>query len=175
VIKVWCLIGLFCLFVAIPYLASAEMYLAGHVGWSMPNDFRDVEGTKGFTGLTLSDLTLQNNLLYGGKLGYFFDSLKWLGVELEAFNATPHLKQQTVSASVFGTNVPLRTMSGGLLRVTTVALNAVVRYPGERVQPYAGVGIGGFFANLEGEGETAVGLNALATCACSSRSESPRL
>jgi hypothetical protein len=48
--------------------AQAEMYVGGQVGWSFPNDFTNVEGTKNLTGIGLSDLKLQNNLIYGAKL-----------------------------------------------------------------------------------------------------------
>ncbi len=57
------------------------------------------------------------------------------------------------------------TTPGASVRVITWATNAVMRYPGKQWQPYAGVGIGVFFAraNLAGitESDNAVpGLNA---------------
>jgi opacity protein-like surface antigen len=51
------------------------------------------------------------------------------------------------------------------MTVVTWAFNAIIRYPGEKFQPYAGVGLGLFFAqfNDEGDWDKAVpGLNALA-------------
>lgn len=82
--------------------AQAEVYVAGQVGVSLPNSFSNVEGVDTLTGLTLSDLSLHNSVMYGAKIGYYFDSMKWLGVETEVFNSTPHVKQQTVTASFGG-------------------------------------------------------------------------
>jgi opacity protein-like surface antigen len=141
--------------------AQAEMYVGGQVGWSFPNDFTNVEGTKNLTGIGLSDLKLQNNLIYGAKLGYFFESLKWFGVETEVFNATPHQKQQTTTVTAPGVSVPV-DVEGSLIRVTTWAFNAVLRYPGEQFQPYIGAGVGVFFAHTDGASDTAIGFNGLA-------------
>ena len=58
------------------------------------------------------------------------------------------------------------TLPGFHLRVLTWGINAVVRYPGKIFQPYAGVGLGMFFAEAKFQGQsgndTAPGLNALA-------------
>ena len=45
-----------------------------------------------------SQLSLQSSPLYGGKVGYCFvePGWQWLGVEMEAFTSTQHLKQQVV-------------------------------------------------------------------------------
>ena len=70
-----CCMGVFCLTLSV----QAEMYVAGQVGASIPNKFSNVEGVDSSAGLTISDLSLQNSLMYGAKLGYYFDSIKWLG------------------------------------------------------------------------------------------------
>ena len=82
-------------------------------------------------------------------------------METEVFNTTPKSKQQTVT--VGGGQQPL---VGQDIRVLTWApINVVVRYPGERFQPYAGVGMGLFFARVhdgqsgESSSDTKVGLN----------------
>ena len=80
--------------------------------------------------------------MYGAKLGHYFDNLKYFGVETEAYTLTPHIKQQAVAIN----GIPAGTISGSHLRVTTWAANVVYRYPGEVFQPYAGVGVGLFFA-----------------------------
>ena len=133
--------------------------------------------------VNLGDRDLADAGVYGGKVGHFFgDRMDWLGVEMEAFNTTPHVEQQGL--------VP-----GSHFRVTTLAFNLIgrlklgcetktvrteprsrregiryeTRYEREfcRLQPYGGVGLGVFFANLSNNGnsvsDNAVpGLNALA-------------
>lgn len=157
--------ALFCMCL-VPSYSFAEMYVAGMAGYTAPNDLTDIKGTGGASGLNLSDLSLQNSLAYGGKIGYFFPAVNWLGVETEVYNTTPHVKQQPATVSAFGLTVPVGTLPGFHLRVLTWGINAVVRYPGKTFQPYAGVGLGMFFAEAKFQGQsdndTAPGLNALA-------------
>lgn len=162
-------VSLFILFLwmwLLPSYASAEMYVAGMAGYTAPNDLTNVKGTGGASVLSFSDLDLQSSVAYGGKVGYFFPALNWLGVETEVYNTTPHVKQQPVTVSGFGLSFPLGTQPGFSLQVLTWGINAVVRYPGKTFQPYAGVGLGMFFAHATFQGQsdsdTAPGLNALA-------------
>jgi len=150
----------------LPSNSAAEMYAAGMVGYTAPNDLTNIQGTGAASGISLSDLELKSSVAYGGKIGYFFPGVNWLGIETELYNTTPHVKQQSVAASGFGVTVPLGTAPGFNLRVLTWGINAVVRYPGNTFQPYAGVGLGVFFAEAkfqgQSESDTAPGLNALA-------------
>jgi opacity protein-like surface antigen len=134
-------------------------------GYTAPDDLTNVKGTGAASAFSVSDLELQSSVAYGGKVGYFLPSVKWLGFETEVSNTTPHAKQQPATVSGFGLSVP-GTVTGFHLRVLTWGLNAVVRYPGKIVQPYAGVGLGMFFAQATFQGQsdsdTAPGLNALA-------------
>ena len=160
----------------------SETYVAGFGGYTFGGKFSDVEGAGLLPGGNLGDRDLADAGVYGGKLGHFFgDRMDWLGVEMEAFNTTPHVEQDGL--------VP-----GAHLRVTTLAFNLIgrlkfgcetktertetrtererryeTRYEREfcRLQPYGGVGLGVFFANLSNNGnsvsDNAVpGLNALA-------------
>ncbi len=104
--------------------------------------------------------------MYGAKLGYYVDSLRWLGVGTEVFNTTPHVKQQTATVTIPGFGSFTGTLPGQYARVLTWApINLVARYQMGRFEPYAGVGMGVFFARIkDGEtGETSsstkVGLN----------------
>lgn len=142
---------------------QAEMYVAGQVGVSLPNSFSNVNGVGNNTGLTASDLSLQDSIMYGAKLGYYFDSMKWLGVETEVFNSTPHLNQQnvTVNPGAFNGNI-----TGQHVRVLNWApINVVVRHQMGHFEPYAGVGLGLFFAQVkesqtgESSSSTRPGLN----------------
>ena len=150
----------------LPSHSAAEMYVAGMVCYTAPNDLTNVQGTGGASGFSLSDLALKNSVAYGGKVGYFFPRINWLGVETELYNTTPHVKQQSTTLSGFGLNVPFGPLPGINLRVLTWGINAIVRYPGKTFQPYAGLGLGLFFANAtflgQSDSDTAPGLNALA-------------
>lgn len=136
------------------------MYVAGQVGVTLPKNLSNVEWSAGGFTAKGNDLSLHNSLLYGAKLGYYFDSLKWLGVETEVFNSTPNVKQQKLTIG----GVNLGTAPGADFRVLTWApVNIVVRYQAGAFEPYAGVGLGVFFTRLSSEGSssssTDVGLN----------------
>ena len=139
-VKGW-LIPIFCLCVAVMLpeaSAKAESYVAGQFGVS-------TNGTLNDPANEVSDLGLKSSMMYGAKLGHYFDNLKYFGVETEVYNLTPHIKQQAVAIN----GVPVGTVQGSHLRVTTWATNLVYRYPGEVFQPYAGAGVGVFFAGLD--------------------------
>jgi opacity protein-like surface antigen len=152
--------GMFCLTVPL----QAEMYIAGQMGVNMPRDLSNVEVSTSGTSVGLSDLSLQNSLMYGAKAGYYFDSLKLqnfnLGVETEVFNSTPHIKQQEFT---FG-GVSVGTLQALTNRVLTWApVVVLVRYQAGAFEPYAGVGLGVFFSRLardtDSSSSTDVGLN----------------
>lgn len=141
------------------------MYVAGQVGVSIPNKFSNVQGVDSSAGLSVSDLSLQNSFLYGAKLGYYFQSMKWLGVETEVFNSNPNSKQQTLTLSGPGGSAT-GTVSGQNIRVLNWSpITIVVRYQAGQFEPYAGVGMGVFFARVhdgatgESSSTTNVGLN----------------
>jgi hypothetical protein len=147
-----------------------------------------------------SDVSLKNSTVFGGKVGYFFNemNLPWLGIEVEAFSTNPKIEAQSLdttheityqpntpaSAAICAqfapppncpaavTNKSTLSLQKSDLRVTTVALNLIARYPGQVFQPYAGVGIGAFYFMGSGQIEgrqfapglnTQVGLKFLAT------------
>lgn len=152
----------------------AEVYIAGQAGVTFPQALSDVERTSAGSGLPagtkVSDLQLKTSVLYGLKLGYYLESLPWLGIEGEVFNTNPHVKQQTQTMTLPSGPVVSASMPGSLLSVLTLATNLMVRYPGASLQPYIGVGPGLFFARNHfstGAGEaststTQIGLNGLA-------------
>jgi opacity protein-like surface antigen len=129
--------------------ARAEMYVAGQVGVTLPNSATNIDySTSAVPGVTLggNDLKLQTSVMYGAKLGYYFESMKWLGVETEVYNTTPHVKQQNVE--VGGTS--LGVISGSYLRVLNWSpITVVVRYQAGKFEPYAGIGLGLYFARLK--------------------------
>ena len=73
---------------------SGIFYAAGLRGYTIGHGFDDVEGTGALSGINVGDIDLNDSGVYGAKVGYFMPRrLNWLGVEMEAFNTTPHLKQ----------------------------------------------------------------------------------
>ncbi len=141
-----------------------------------------------------ANLSLKSSPIFGGKAGYFFsdEGFSWLGVEVEAYTTKPSIRKQTVRSHqeitytpnqdqgvqcfdpIPPSNCPKFIRSDGQvsladeseLRVTTVALNVIARYPGQIVQPYLGVGAGAvYFSSSSGpvQGRQWVpGLNVLA-------------
>ena len=82
------------------------------------------------------------------------------------FNSTPHIKQQPATVSFLGAAVLSGTFTGQDVRVINWApINVVVRYQMGPVEPYAGVGLGLFFARVHdaasGESSSSIspGLN----------------
>lgn len=142
---------------------QAELYVAGQVGVHVPHDASNVTWSGSGSQFSGSELSMQYSLMYGAKLGYYFDQLKSgklnLGVETEVFNATPHFQQQ--GATIGGLSGILVGLSHRVL--TWAPVVAVVRYQAGAFEPYAGVGLGVFFSNLAARGvsdsDINVGLN----------------
>jgi opacity protein-like surface antigen len=119
--------------------ASAEMYIAGQVGYAMPSDLSDIKGTGSRSGITSSDLALKSGLAYGMKIGgYFPGAANWLGLEFEGFYNQPDIKAQTATRIPGGP----QQVDASRMRVAHFAVNLLARYPGETFQPYVGVGGG---------------------------------
>jgi len=119
--------------------ASAEMYIAGQIGYAMPLDLSNIKGTGNSSGITSTDLALESGIAYGVKIGGYFPGVaKWLGLEFEGFYNQPDVKSQAATLTPGG----LQQVEGTKLRVAHFALNVLARYPGEIFQPYVGVGGG---------------------------------
>lgn len=155
--------------------AYAETYVAGQFGVTLPSigsGLTDNDLTGVFIpGSTISDQSLKTSGLYGAKLGHYFQAVPWLGLEAEAYNTTPHIKQQTIIFS--GSSGPVDSLDfpGLNFRVFTLApLNLTLRYHKTRLQPYIAVGPGIFFARIKDpsltsdntQSSTDLGLNAQA-------------
>ena len=165
----------------------SETYLAGFGGYTFGGKFSDIESTGLLPGANLGDRDLADSGVYGAKLGHFFgDRFNWLGVEMEAFNTTPNVEQQGL---VPGSHLRVTTLAFNLIGRAQFAcetrtdrtekrterdaktnrfINYELRYEREfcRLQPYAGVGLGVFFAHLKNgthmSDDAVPGLNALA-------------
>jgi opacity protein-like surface antigen len=117
-----------------PGMVHAEWYVAGQVGPAFADRLSNISGTRFVLENEGEDFDLKNSVTYGAKLGNFPGN-GWFGLEGEVFNTTPHIKQ-------------LGSDPGIHLRVTTLALNLIARYPGLTYQPYAGLGFGLLFSHL---------------------------
>jgi len=133
--------------------AYAETYVAGQFGVTLPSigkGLTDNDLTGIFSaGSTISDQSLTTSVLYGAKVGHYFEAVPWLGIETEVYNTTPHIKQQPTTFS--GPSGPVGTIDlpGVNLRVLTLApFNLTLRYHKKRLQPYIAVGPGIFFARI---------------------------
>ena len=162
--------------------------MAGFGGYTFGGGFSGVEGAGFLSGLQGTDRDLADSVVYGGKVGHFFgDRMDWLGLEMEAYNTTPHVKQDgqlpgvhqrvtTLAFNVVGRlkfgceTKPVRTETR---TERDVKVDREIRYETHyerdfcRLQPYGGVGLGVFFANLSNNGSSASdnavpGFNALA-------------
>jgi opacity protein-like surface antigen len=137
----------------IPYQASAEMYVAGEAGVNFADRINIIAGTGPSAGVpdlnpaANPDFDLQNSITYGGKVGYF-PGHSWYGIEGEVFHTTPHIKQLEPEPGIQNPGIHMR--------VTTVGVNFIARYPGRTFQPYAGVGVGAAIAHI---GDTATVLS----------------
>lgn len=123
-----------------PPSLRAEWYVAGHAGVNFADALRNIKGTGGLSGLEAPDFDLKNSVAYGGKLG-FFPFHGSLGVELDVFHNSPHIKN-------------LDDIPGIHLAVTNVGVNILLRYPGATFQPYIGGGPAILIARLSSSATT---------------------
>jgi opacity protein-like surface antigen len=125
---------------AMPNPVSAEWYLAGDMGVNFADRLTGISGTGDLTGRQAPDFDLKNSISYGAKLGYFPEH-SWFGIEGEVLQTTPHIKS-------------LDDVPGIHLRMTTVGVNLLARYPGRTFQPYVGGGVGPVIAHLSDSATT---------------------
>lgn len=133
------LFAMLCIMMAllVPGTGKAENYFGGMGGYVLPNEFSDVRSSGDVPGVPLGNAGLGNSAMAGGKLGFYLADHSWLGFETEGYFTNPEFEP---------------FVSEGLdahLRVITWGINALIRYPGKRFQPYLGAGVGLFFANLD--------------------------
>ena len=133
----------------------AETYIAGQFGVTLPSVVGGGLGEGDLTGVfipgsKISEQSLEKSILYGGKIGHYFRAVPWLGLELEVYNTTPHIKQQSLTFTApSGAVSPPIDFRGLNFRVLTIAPNLTFRYHKSRLQPYVAVGPGIFFAHIK--------------------------
>lgn len=120
--------------------ASSESYIAGQFGVNFADRLEEVDGIGSLTGLQAPDFDLKNSLMYGAKVGHFFNH-SYYGFEGEVFHTSPHIKN-------------LDDVPGIHFRITSAMINLILRYPGPTFQPYIGFGGGLVFAHLNDSATT---------------------
>jgi opacity protein-like surface antigen len=143
--------------------SATERYVAAFGGVSISQSFTNVSGIGEDASIKFSNLGLKGSGIGGLKLGFSPSSAKWMAMETELFYASPHIKQQTITAT--GSITSSDDFPGTHIRMATWAFNWIVRYPGEWVQPYVGAGLGIFWGRISdspSSSDTSPGLNALA-------------
>ncbi|MFQ5657041.1 MAG: outer membrane protein [Candidatus Methylomirabilales bacterium] len=146
--------------------AWAEWYVAGYAGYAFPNTTdrtdRDIIGGVFTSEITFKDITLEDSAVFGGKIGYFFETgLRYFALEVDGYRFNPDARAQIVTfddstflgASVFG----IAQLFDTDITLTGIGVNGVARaglakspdFPKGRFQPYAGVGPTVFIANLD--------------------------
>jgi hypothetical protein len=153
--------------------ASAEFYVGGGGGVTLDAEVNDYENTycsfidllcdNEITRFKGSDLDLDGSGAFGGKMGYFFSGLPWLGFEFTYFQRGIEAKQQrfTASGANSSTLVPALPFDGqmavqfsdlrtlGFLILLRPTENIVREYFFNRLEPYAGAGISGSWVEVE--------------------------
>ena len=132
--------------VVLPVPAHAEWYVAGHVGGAFPHALTNVEEDRipqptTPSGTKATNLSMSRSIMVGGKVGYFFESIKWLGIEGELYRYSPNFKQQNVTETEPNGTTTTTNRPGWNHLVSTLALNVVTRLQMGQWEPYAGVGI----------------------------------
>lgn len=171
----WIAVGAMVLGILSAISAQAESYIAGQVGYTLASDAQHVRTVDSATfgipnGTEVSNVNLNNSLMYGMKFGHYFASTPWLGVELEGFMTNPQVPQQQLTLNVPGAGAISVNQPGASNRLIVMSPNLVVRYQAGGFEPYVGVGPGVFFLNQQrdpagpgvpeySQSSTRVGLN----------------
>lgn len=141
------LISVLALILLLPSSVAGEWFVSGYAGGSLNGKLRDtsVPRTPGGGSLELSNVRLDDSLVFGGKAGYFFESVPWFGFELDGSAAAADVPVQSKVVQIItpsGIQTAIRTIAPKTHTLVTLASLLVLRHPGERWQPYAGVGLG---------------------------------
>jgi opacity protein-like surface antigen len=147
-------------------LAQAEWYVGGYGGIANPGAFSNVTLSDSIVGggvanARINDLELKTGLAGGAKVGYFFETRPWLGLETDLYTMAPSVTSQTIvggtpSGRVFADNMPATS-----LRLSVWAVNLIIRSPSmsDVFQPYGGIGYGLFFATGSRGGRSLTQIN----------------
>jgi opacity protein-like surface antigen len=120
--------------------------------------------------ISLKDVAFDNSVEVGGRAGYWFETLSFLGLGLDVFHFRPDVSSQTVRATLLGMPGTV-TLDDIDIRLIGITLDLMLRWPflksGDfpkgRLQPYTSLGPAIFItktkpAGLESDTDTSLGL-----------------
>ena len=133
------------LLLMLPATAWAEWYAGAYGGFSSHGDLANSTIPLSNGTLSTTDVEFDDSAVVGGKVGYFFESANWFGIEIDAGVSWPDTPTQqvgtTFTPSVSGAQVPgTATVAARDNTLILFVPSVILRYPGETWQPYAGVG-----------------------------------
>jgi opacity protein-like surface antigen len=134
-----CLVAILVFIVTVvgpPNPTGAETYIGGQIGLAFPRDVTSETITNAGAGVTKGvGVDYKTSAAFGIKLGHYLNRLRFLGAEVDYTYANPHFRDKG--------GVP-----GEHFRVQSFAFNLLARYPGEKFQPYIGIGPALMLANV---------------------------
>ena len=138
----WLLIVAF--IVAAPCLvlqsASAEFFIDGYAGIALTNDADTTIDANGFS--VVGTTKWKESFVGGGRVGYWFDTVPWLGLALDASYFQPEEDVNTGPAKI-------EVLPISLLVMLRAPLITSPDFPRGRLQPYMGVGPGAFYTKFK--------------------------
>jgi lipid A oxidase len=150
----WFMIGACALMMLSASAVHAETYIAGQFGFTLAQDTargraNDPTYAGLPTGTSVSNVNLNNSAMYGVKVGHYFESVPWMGVELEGFVTSPHRPQQRLTLAVPGSGNINVEEGGATNRLIIVSPLLLARYQAGAFEPYVGVGPGLFMLHQQ--------------------------
>lgn len=156
-IRIWGVLALVAgaVLFARPAPASAEFQLDVYAGGALTQNVDLSFSGLGGDGST-GGMNVKNTFAFGGRVGYWFDSLPWLGFAVDAFQFSPTIPSQSVSGSFAGLGGVSGQAQSLSLIIQAVSFELKARlplmkdgaYPRGRLQPYVLAGPAIFFAEL---------------------------
>ena len=143
--------------------AVAETYVGGGLGVAFSSDVSEIRaGTAAIT-----DLESDDSFAYGLKVGHYFNSMPWLGVEVSAGSSAADIDNQSATVSGTAAGIALATVARVEAEVehfTTIGFLIMLRPTKEQtkelynIDPYLGIGFASNSINLsEGAGYDGAG------------------
>ena len=124
-----------CLLLSLASRADAEVFLDVYAGYSFTSE-SDIDTDLDTVGFTLQDVEFDESFVVGGRLGYWFRAVPFIGVALDVSYFQPDIGDQTVRTAA---GPSLRT--GRLdLDVVSVGPQLLLKLPIPIVKPYVFAG-----------------------------------
>ena len=133
--------------------AVAETYVGGGLGVAFSADISEI----GANTAIISDLESDDSFAYGLKVGHYFNSMPWLGVEVNASSSDPDMGNQSSTVTGTGGGIMTSTVARVEIEVehfTTIGFLVMLRATEEQtkelynIEPYLGIGFARNSINL---------------------------